>query len=65
VSERRATLLLVVSCLVLMTGAFVGLAEAGANGPTLSLAMIIPLILCSYGISRIVMHYGESGRRKR
>jgi hypothetical protein len=58
-------LLIVIGSLALMTGGILGLAAVGANGATLFLAMLVPLCLSSYGISRVVMHYGPSGRRRR
>jgi hypothetical protein len=51
--------------LVLTAILVLGLAAIGANGSVIFFGFLIPLYLSAVGISRVTMHYGSSGRRKR
>lgn len=64
-SEGRAGMLITVGAMLFTGVGILGLAALGANGSTLFLAMLVPLCLASYGISRVVMHYGDSDQRDR
>ena len=63
-TEGKAFALILTSCIVLVCIAILGLAALGVEGPGLSLGAIVPLVLAGYVIGRMVMHYGESGRRR-
>jgi hypothetical protein len=62
-TEGKAFALILATCMVLACIAILGLAALGVEGSGLSLGAIVPLILAGYAIGRMVMHYGESGRR--
>jgi hypothetical protein len=64
-TEARAFALILVGCLLLVAVAVTGLVALGLSGPAVSLGAIVPLALAANAISRMVMHYGESGRRER
>lgn len=64
-NETRATLLALIVGLAVMSAAFVTLVSVDASVEVLFLAFILPLIATSYVNSLIVMHYGESARRRR
>jgi hypothetical protein len=64
-TEARAILLIFAGSIFFMSVAVLGLRAASANDAAQSLGVIIPLILGSYGSSRVVMHYGSSGQRRR
>jgi hypothetical protein len=64
-NERRA-LILLFAVMLLITGClFYGLQALHANSSAQFLGFIVPLMLCSYLSSRIVMHYGASERDRR
>jgi hypothetical protein len=64
-TEIKAALLVFAGACLLMTVAILGLSAANANEATLALGFIVPLILGSYGISRVVTHYeSPEGRRR-
>jgi uncharacterized membrane protein len=64
-NEGRATMLIAVGAMLLTGVGILGLAALGANGSTMFLAMLVPLCLSSYAISRVVMHYGPADKRDR
>jgi hypothetical protein len=64
-TEEKAFALILAACLVAVAVAVLGLVALGVRGPALSLGAIVPLALAADGIGRVVMHYGESGRRRR
>jgi hypothetical protein len=64
-SERMALALVNIGGLALTAILILGLAAVGANGSEIFFGFLIPLYLSSVGVSRVTMHYGSSGRRKR
>ena len=64
-TEGRAFALIVAACLVAVAIALPGLVALGIRGPALSLGAIVPLALAADGIGKVVMHYGETGKRRR
>jgi hypothetical protein len=64
-TEFRALLLVFAVSLLVAIAAIVGLSAANANGSARFLGAIVPMMIGSYLCSRVVMHYGESGRRRR
>lgn len=63
-TEIRALLILIVAGLLFLASSLLGLIAIGANNDVLALDFVAVLALQSYGISSIVMHYGERSRRK-
>jgi hypothetical protein len=63
-SERTATCLVFVGGIALMCIAILGLGALGANPQTVFLGFFVPLVLGSYGISRVTMHYAALRRRR-
>ena len=63
-TERRAFALVMIGCLFFIGVGVLGLAALGIRGPVLSLGALIPLAVGADAVSRVVMHYGESSRRK-
>lgn len=57
--------MIVLGAMLLTTVAVLSMAALGVSGVALSLGAIIPLALAADGVARVVMHYGESGRRQR
>jgi hypothetical protein len=64
-TEARALVLIVLGAMLLTTVAVLSMAALGVSGVALSLGAIIPLAFAADGVARVVMHYGESGRRQR
>lgn len=64
-TEGRAFALILVACLVAIAVAIPGLVVLGVRGPALSLGAIVPLAVAADGIGKIVMRYGETGKRRR
>jgi hypothetical protein len=64
-TEGRAFALILVACLVAIGVLLPGLVALGVRGPALSLGAIVPLALAADGIGRVVMHFGETGKRRR
>jgi hypothetical protein len=64
-NENRAFALILICALFFTTVGVLGLAALGARGPILTLGALIPLAVSADAVSRVVMHYGESGRRRR
>jgi hypothetical protein len=64
-NEGRAFALILVAGSLLTVVGVLGLAALGVRGVGLSLGALIPLALGANAISRVVMHYGESGKRDR
>jgi phosphotransferase system glucose/maltose/N-acetylglucosamine-specific IIC component len=65
VTKFRALLLVVSATLFVAVAAILGLSAANANGSARFLGAIVPMIIGSHLCSRVVMHYGASGRRNR
>jgi hypothetical protein len=65
VTESRALLLVFSVSLLVAIVAILGLSAVNANGSTRFLGAIVPMMIGSYLCSRVVMHYGASGRRRR
>jgi len=64
-TEGKALILVCVGGLLLGAGCTLGLAALGVAGVGLSLGAIVPMALTVDGVTRVVMHYGESGRSRR
>jgi hypothetical protein len=65
VTEAKA-LVLICAATVLLTALFIfGLGALGARQLGIALGAIVPLVFAADGITRVVMHYGESNRRRR
>jgi hypothetical protein len=64
-TEGKAHALITIGCIFFTVVGVVGLAALGFRGSALSLGALIPLAVGASATSRVVMHYGESGRRKR
>ena len=63
-TEGKAFLLIVVGGLAFEAASILGMAALGANENLLVFGLVIPLLVASYLISRVVMHYGEVRRRE-
>jgi hypothetical protein len=63
-TERQAILLTIGSMLVASTAAMLGLHAVGANGAAVSLGAIVPMIVASYLMARIVTYYSDKGPRR-
>lgn len=57
--------MILAACLVAIGVALPGLVVLGVRGPVLSLGAIVPLAVAADGIGKVVMHYGETGKRRR
>jgi hypothetical protein len=64
-TESRAFLLILAGGAIFEVVSILGMAALGAGNDLLVFGLIIPVVAMSYLISRMVMHYGESGRRER
>jgi hypothetical protein len=64
-AEVRAVILIFVGAILLTAVAVLSMAALGVRGVVLSLGAIGPAALAADGVARVVMHYGESGRRQR
>ncbi len=64
-TKFRALTLIFVGMLLVAAAAILGLSAAHANGSAVSLGVMVPMIVGSYLCSRVVMHYGASGPRRR
>jgi hypothetical protein len=64
-TRTTALIVILLAGLLLEAVAVLGMAALGVRGPLLSLGAIVPLALASFSSSLVVMHYGESGRRRR
>jgi hypothetical protein len=64
-TQARMIVMIFLLGVTLETVAFLGLAALGANSTVLFFAVIVPLILTSYGSSWVITHFDESGRRLR
>jgi hypothetical protein len=64
VTKTKALLLIFLGSLLSTAVAILSLAALGVRGVGLSLGAIVPLALAADGVARVVMYYGESGRRR-
>lgn len=64
-TEARAFILIGISGVLLTTVAVLSMLALGVRGVGLSLGVIVPLAIGADCIGRVVVHYGENGRRKR
>ena len=64
-TETKALALVLVATLLLTALCILGLGALGAGQLGIALGAIVPAAFAADGITRVVMHYGESGRRRR
>jgi hypothetical protein len=62
-TEKWAIALIAVGGLVLEAGLLIGMYFLGVPGTGLSLGVLIPVALTSYGASRVIVHYGDEAER--
>ena len=62
-TKTRALVAILVSGLLLETGAILGMAAVGVTGALLSLGALVPLVLTSFSSSLVIMHFGSYGER--
>jgi fructose-specific phosphotransferase system IIC component len=59
VTEGQAIALTIVGAILVAAVAMLGLHAIDANGAAVSLGAIVPAIVASYLMARIVMHYSD------
>jgi len=64
-TESRVFLLILAGGAIFEVVSILGMVALGAGNDLLVFGLIIPLVAMPYFISRMVMHYGESGHRER